>query len=397
MERQEQQLALDGESSRVEWKLNHNDTAALLHTVCALANDLEQSGLPGFLVYGVSDAGALVGMGEELSQDEVLRSISNRLNSTKLLPHPSFTLETAIHEGRWLVFVRVEPYPVPPVVRVDGVAWVRVGTETRRATEADVQRLQERRPRHVQPFDIRPLFPATVDDLNVGLLDEMYRGEHDADEDPESFPSLERWLAQKELLRSEGERWVANPAAILLYGVSPQSFLPGAIVELVRYDGEDVDSAVVLRKTASGTVPDQLETLWGQLSALVVEIPAAEDGIRTPYKPEYPIDALKELTRNLVQHRLYEGTNAPGRISWFRTSVVFNNPGAPFGQAAEGAFGEHSDYRNPTLTRGLVELGYVERLGRGIRRVNRLLERNANPALELETDGYTTVTLRRAS
>jgi predicted HTH transcriptional regulator len=74
---------------------------------------------------------------------------------------------------------------------------------------------------------------------------------------------------------------------------------------------------------------------------------------------------------------------------------MFSNPGGPFGQAGQGEFGAHADYRNPTLTRWLVELGYVEQLGRGIRLVQRRLAENANPELEVETDGFTRVTVRR--
>jgi ATP-dependent DNA helicase RecG len=152
---------------------------------------------------------------------------------------------------------------------------------------------------------------------------------------------------------------------------------------------------VTLRKAATGSLPTQLDTLWALFAGLNADVPGEEDGVRTPYGPEYPLEAVKELVRNMVQHRSYEATNAPGRIAWFDDRIVFNNPGGPFGQAGIGRLGDHSDYRNPTLTRGLAELGYVERLGRGIRRVEAILARAGHPALEFETDGFTTVTLRR--
>jgi ATP-dependent DNA helicase RecG len=107
-----------------------------------------------------------------------------------------------------------------------------------------------------------------------------------------------------------------------------------------------------------------------------------------------PWRRCKELARNLVQHRLYEGTHAPGRIEWFSTHIELSNPGCPFGRASEGEFGEHSDYRNPVVTAGLVDMGYVQQLGRGVRRVRLLLERNGNPPLEIEKDGFTRLILR---
>ena len=43
---------------------------------------------------------------------------------------------------------------------------------------------------------------------------------------------------------------------------------------------------------------------------------------------------------------------------------------------------------------GLVEMGYVQQLGRGIRRVRLQLERNGNPPLEVEKDGFTRLIVR---
>jgi ATP-dependent DNA helicase RecG len=384
------------ESSRVEWKESDKDTDVLLHAVCALANDLEDSGRPAYVALGVRNNGTPVGLGYgREAKDKATLALANKLSSTKLQPHPSCTIAAIEREGALVFVVSVHPYPVPPVVRVAGVVWVRVGTQTKRATDADVRRLEERRPEHQQPFDLRPVPAAKLDDLDLPRLRLMHLAERDGDEQVDDFPDLERWLAQRELVRMVSSVWVPNAAAVLLYGISPQTFFPGAIVELVRYDGTDFDAGVSVRKTVTGSLPNQLDVLWTQMAGLVRDRPLASEGIRTPYGPEYPLDALKELVRNMVQHRSYAATNAPGRISWFDDRIVFTNPGGPFGQAGEGEFGEFSDYRNPTITRGLVDLGYVERLGRGVRILQRQLDRAGHAPLEVETDGYTTLTVRR--
>ena len=127
----------------------------------------------------------------------------------------------------------------------------------------------------------------------------------------------------------------------------------------------------------------------------MVSIPTQKEGLREGFTTEYPVEALEELVRNLVQHRAYDVTHAPARIEWFDDRIELSNPGGPFGQASEGEFGAHSDYRNPTITRMLSELGYVQKLGRGIRRVRLALERHGCPALEVARDGYTRVIVRR--
>ncbi|MBK5940219.1 RNA-binding domain-containing protein [Halochromatium roseum] len=388
------------ETERIEWKRSPQDSDGILRAACALANDLGGSGEAGRLVIGLDKDGTCRGI-DVRQLDQIQQDLANRLRSTKIQPTPSFDIAVVEEEDKAaiLLVITVIPYPVPPVVMVDGVAWVRQGSSTRRATQADLARLNERRPEHSQPFDLRPMSASTLQDLNLSLLRAKYEAERMDDLDEETFPSLEQWLTQRQLGRPVAGVWRPNSAGLLLFGVNPQSWLPGAKVEFVRYAGHDIDSEVVARKTVTGTLADQLEGVWAQMSAHLASVPeqGENQGIIERYLPEYPMEALKELARNLVQHRSYEGTHAPGRIEWFRTHIEFSNPGGPFGRASEGEFGAHSDYRNPVITAGLVDMGYVQQLGRGIRRVRLLLERNGNPPLEIETDGFTRLILHARS
>lgn len=394
---------LAGETPRIEWKENP-EARDILDAICALANDLEDSRQPGFLILGVDKRGRAIGVldrrGQPLSvagseMDELQQRLSNRALSTKLMPHPSIQISAHEIAGKTLVLLCIDPYPVPPVVKVDGVGYVRVGTTTRRATEADLVRLNERRPLSRQPFDLRPVAGARLDSLNKIELEEQYRTAMAEAGEPEAFPSLSQWLVQKNLGQEQDGHFCPNSAALLVYGMSPQDYLPGATIELVRYAGIEVDAPVALRKTITGTIPHQLDAVWAQMDALLVSRPVGDDGIRKTYLEEYPPKALNELARNLVQHRLYEGTNSPSRIEWYDDRVEFSNPGGLFGRASEGEFGSHSDYRNPTITQLLVDTGYVEHLGRGVRLVRAQLQKSGSPPIEVETNGFTRVIVRR--
>ncbi len=399
MDSQELAQLLRTESDRVEWKESAKNADDVFQPVCALANDLAGSGDVGYVLFGVKKDGSVVGVdtrGQRL--DEIQQQIANRLTATALYPTPAFDLQAVETAGQTVLVVRVWPYPVPPVVTVNSIAWVRKGTTTRRATEADLVRLRERRPDSSRPFDTRPLREATLEDLELAELRLMYQAERSADDDSATYPPLEAWLANRRGLgQTIAGIWRPTAAAVLLYGKSPQDWLPGAVVAFVRYAGRDVDSPVSARRTATGTLPSQLEILWAQIEAHLDEVPVAPAGIREGFVPRYPLEALKELVRNLVQHRQYEGTNAPGRVEWYDDRIEFSNPGGPFGRASEGVFGEHSDYRNPSVTKGLVELGYVQQLGRGIRRVRLQLDKLGCPPLEVTTDGFTRVTVRGRS
>lgn len=385
---------LETETDRIEWKESAGDANKILQAVCALANDLGDSKQPGFLVIGVKKDGSPRGVNATLI-DEEQQALVNRLRSTKLLPTPGFSLEVVTCKSLKLFIVKVDPYPVPPNVTVDGIAWIRSGPTTTRARDADLQRLRERRPERTQPFDVRPLLEADRNDLNPNPLASAYEAARGGDVSQETFPSFEKWLTQHEKGKPVAGVWRPNPAAILVFGRSPQSYIPAAVVEFVRYSGPDVDAPVADRKTITGSLPDQLESLWTQLSAHSADFPATTEGPRTPFVPDYPLDTLRELARNLVQHRAYEGTNAPGRIEWFADRIEFSNPGGPFGRASEGEFGSNSDYRNPLVTKFLAEQGYVEKLGRGVRLANTLLQKNGNPPLSVETDGFTRVVVRK--
>lgn len=393
--------ALAGETPRIEWKQNAHDPD-VLKAVCAMANDLENAQQPGFVVLGVDKHGQVHGVtdraqkpiaGPGTTLDELLQSLSSRILSVKLLPQPSIDLPTHESDGKVVVVVSVQPYPVPPVVKLDGVAWVRVGTTTRKATEADLLRLSERRPVFQQPFDLRPVHGATWADLNDRALSARYdaaRGD-----DPDTFPGLARWLEQLGLGREENGVLSPNAAALLVFGKDPQNHFSGATVEVARYLGTDVDADVGWRKTLTGTVPDQLDAAWRLFDSQQLKRADLQTGPLRTYYDEYPPGALHELIRNMLQHRLYEGTSAPCRVDWFDDRIELSNPGGPYGRASEGEFGSHSDYRNPTLTRLLADLGYVERLGRGIRRARLQLAKLGNPPLQVETDGFTRLTVRR--
>jgi ATP-dependent DNA helicase RecG len=386
---------LETETPRIEWK-SAIDPSDVYQAVCALANDLESSRQPGFLVLGVDRKGHPVGLSlSGGSVDETLKKLGDQLTSTKIMPAPSATPTYHDVDGKAVIVVEVAPYLVPPVVKVNGVAWVRRGTTTCRANEADLQRLNERRPESQRPFDVRLLTEATLEDMNHTALRDRYAAAHDADADSDSFPAFERWLTQKELGREDQGRWRPNSAALLVYGVDPQTYFPGAVVEFVRYAGSNVDSDVIERRIASGTLTNQIEILYAQAAAHVAVSPAPAPPPRVAFAYDYPLEVLNELIRNMVQHRAYDASRAPGRIEWYSDRIELSNPGGPYGRASEGEFGEHSDYRNPGITRLLAEEGYVEHLGRGIRRARSQLMKNGNPDLRVETDGFTRVIVER--
>jgi ATP-dependent DNA helicase RecG len=387
---------LAAEAIDVEWKESDTDSDGILRAVCAMANDLAGRKSVGVVVLGIRNkAGQVVGLPYQTPEqrDHARLNLANRLSSVKIMPSPSFVLDERELDGHYVLAIVVHPAQVPPIVKVDGVAWVRPTAQTRKATAADLAVLQERRPQAQWPFDARPAMVATLDDLQLEPLHQQWTVARDTDDEPESFPEFPSWLRQLGLAVSIDGVWRPTWAGILCHGIDPQNLLPGARVELVRYSGDDYEAQPLLRKPLTGSLPRQLQAGWETLADWNTLRPMAAHDIQEPLAEFLPQACLKELLRNSVQHRMYD-SSAPARVEWFDSHVVFSNPGGPFGQASTPPFGDHSDYRNPIITGELVRLGHVQQLGRGVRRANLALQRAELEPMQVEVDGFTRITVK---
>ena len=84
-------LLADLESFRVERTVATKDTAKFSEAVCAFANDMNGSGLPGYLLIGADDrTGAPVGL--QVS-DELLRNLAGLTSDGNILPPPAINAQ----------------------------------------------------------------------------------------------------------------------------------------------------------------------------------------------------------------------------------------------------------------------------------------------------------------
>ncbi len=125
-----------------------------------------------------------------------------------------------------------------------------------------------------------------------------------------------------------------------------------------------------------------------------IDLTSQDREVRTP---DYPLDALQQIFRNAVLHRIYENTHAPVNVYWFNDRVEIHNPGGPYGTVTKQNFGTPGahDYRNPNLAAVMKELAYVQHFGVGIEMARRSMERNGNPLPEFQVeDAHVAVILR---
>lgn len=168
--------------------------------------------------------------------------------------------------------------------------------------------------------------------------------------------------------------------AILMLGISPQTWLAGARIAWRRVAGTNLTDATADQRDLAGTVPDQLRRIDEIMDAANPE-PLVMAGARHTRARPYPPAALQQLVRNAVMHRAYDGTAAPVRVTWYVDRVEILSPGGPYGVVSAAAFGTPglTDYRNPTLSEALKAYGFVERFGQGLEIVRQTLAANGNP------------------
>jgi len=184
--------------------------------------------------------------------------------------------------------------------------------------------------------------------------------------------------------------------AILVLGVEPRRWLPGAYIQFLRIDGVNLTDPLLDQREIGGTVADQLRQV-DEVMRVNIRRAAIVGGAVREEAPDYPEEALRQLIRNAVLHRTYEGTNAPVRITWFFDRVEIQNPGGPYGQVTRQTFGMPgvADYRNPTLAEALKSMGFIERFGVGIAIARERLAANSSPPPDFTVeDAHVLVTVR---
>lgn len=384
------ELFLALESERVERKESASDLDRIRQAICALSNDLAQHRLPGVIFVGQRDDLSCAGLAID---DRLMQQLAGLRSEGKVLPFPTMSVRKVRLGGCEVVAIIVEPSDNPPA-RLDGRTWVRVGPRRAVATAEEERRLVEKRRWGNLPFDAHGVKGATMRDLDLARFELEYLPAAVApDVLAQNQRTREQQLAALRLVTPDG---LPTVTAILMLGIAPRQWLPGAYVQFLRIRGEKLTDAIEDQRELNGTLTDQLRQL-DELLRIHVARPAVVGSALRQGFPSYPDTSLRQLTRNALLHRTYEGSNAPVRLTWYDDRVEIQSPGGPFGQVTRATFGQPgvADYRNPTLAEALKSMGFIERFGVGIPLARQALQANGNPDPEfLVEEGHVLVTVR---
>lgn len=382
-------LMADIESDRAERTTAVKDTNKFSEAVCAFANDFPQHKQPGYLLIGVKNDGTLSGL---MVTDELLQNLGALRSDGNILPIPSLNVgKFSFPEGEVAV-VEVYPSDLPPV-RYKGRVWIRVGPRKAIASESEERILSERRVSNARSFDAYPCRDSEVNDLALGLFDSYRREAIAPDILAENHRTLEEQLATLRFV--DPRHGCPTYAGIILFGKNTRYFLPGAYIQFLRIDGIKLTDSLIDQTEISGDLLTVLRELDTRVKTGIVTTLETVSALKERPVSDYPELAIREILMNAVMHRDYQ-SNTPIRFYWFSDRIEIQSPGGLYGDVTPKNYTRHNSYRNPVIAEAMKSLGYVNRYGYGIQRVERLMAENGNPAAEFEFDtGTVLVTLRR--
>ena len=384
-------LSRSGESHLVERKRSAADRRAIRRNICAFANDLPGVGRPGVLFIGLEDDGECAGI--DVS-DKLLTDLAQIHTDGSTQPIPTMRVERQTIDGCTMAVVQVAPSLATPVYYSKRV-WVKVGPTVQEASDEEVQRLHDRRLGHEQSHDLMAVRSASIDDLDVAFIHDMYMPSAVRPEVLErNQRSMEQQLAALRLTVHDQPTW----GALITMAIDPQRWSGGGYIQFVRFAGRDLTDPILDQKALTGRLDELLRRL-DEVLRLNINVRLDLSGPRHVEIPDYPFEALRELAHNAVMHRSYVGNNAPIHLYWYEDRVEIRSPGGLYGQVTADNFDTGIvDYRNPLIAEIMYHLGYAQRFGLGIGTARRALEQNGNPPPKFDFfELQVAVTIRRAS
>jgi len=364
-------LLLVMEADRVEKTISKTDTNKFGEAICSFSNDMAAKGLPGYLIVGANDDGAIEGTGID---ERIIQTLLDFRTDGRIVPPPTMIVEKFSFSEGDLAVVEVQPSPIPPV-RYKGKVCIRIGPRKGTANEAEERILSEKRSTFARSFDAQPCYGSTIEDLSTEIFKLTYLPSAiDEDTLRANGRNLKEQLASLKFFDLKAN--CPTNAGILMFGINPRFYLPGANIQYVRFEGEDEVSQFSYEHSFDGDLTTQMRVMNDFIKAQIVK--KVQHKLGEDYNFSYPHLAIQELLYNAVIHRDYQ-SNAPIKFYEYNNRIEIINPGGLYGNARPENFPNINDYRNPTLAEAAKNLGYINSFNVGVKRAKASLKGNGNP------------------
>ena len=389
------EIIRNGENSGVEFKRDVVQNVDLAKELVAFAN-FEG----GMVLLGVEDDGSVSGITREKPEEFVMNACRDKVRPGLI---PFYEVVKDVETGKDVAVVRVSRGLDVHTRWHDNknAYFIRIGTQSREPTPEELSRLFQQRGGF--RAELRPVSGATFADLDMRRLKNYFarvrQQEVPADGDETAWATL---LFNTEIMVEDG----ITVAGILLFGRTPNRFLPQAGIDAAAFPGVNKDYAAHERNPLRGPMTPLLNDAGEVVEAGLVEqalafvqrnVPVTgyleDGGARRVEKPAYPREAIREAIVNALVHRDYLLTSTDIELSIFEDRMDIISPGRlPNGITPARMLTGCRAARNQLIKDVMRDYRYLEHSGMGIPRkiVKCMRELNGTePALIEEGERFT--------
>ncbi|MCL2499153.1 MAG: putative DNA binding domain-containing protein [Defluviitaleaceae bacterium] len=398
------------ENERVEYKRGWNP-ADIIPTICAYANDFcNVNG--GYIVIGIEEKYGRpvlppVGVNES-ELDHIQQELFQYCNF--IMPRYIPQIELVKYQGKYLIYLWCSagddgPYSAPENVLSKSKHkeyWIKPSSVKTIAKGSELSELFDKF--NSVPFDDRINCQAVIEDIRRGHIEDFLVESKSSLASNINQKSMEDMLTALEVANATDVGVDIRNIGILMFGNEPHKFLPGAQIDLIRFNSAEAEgSDDFTEKTFFGPLQKQVRDALSYIKAVVIE----EKVIKHPNRAEadrffnYPYNALEEILVNAVFHKSYR-IQEPVEIRIYVDCIkIINHPGPEktidmddlkTGRAIARR------YRNRRIGEFLKEIDLSEKKSTGITKILRTLKSNGSPPPEFETNeerDYLIVTIHR--
>lgn len=383
------------EWERLEFKAGWNPEA-VLHTLCAFANDLHNWG-GGYLVIGVAEKDGrpvLPAAGLQVNQlDRIQKEILSVANRITPAYHP--VVEPHLLDGRhvlvlWAPGGQNRPYKAP-VSLAKGekthTYFVRCGSLTLRAKgplETELLQLAAN-----VPFDDRARPDAELRDLSLALIQaHLHQVKSDLYE-ASAWMDFARLCAAMQIVDGPPENLRPRNVGLLFFTDDPRRFIPQVHIDVVHFP--EGRAGEIREKRFTGPLGRQLREALAYLESTFIEERVVKRGDRAEADRfvSFPYAAVEEALANAVYHRGYD-VREPIEVQVTPTEMTITSYPGPdisirIDELNRGGVVARR-YRNRRIGEFLKELRLTEGRGTGVPTMFKVMRDNGSPEPRFDTD-----------
>ena len=387
------EIIRNGENSGVEFKRDDVQNHDIAKELVAFAN-LEG----GIVLLGVEDDGSISGITrpEKILEEWVMTACRDKIRPGLI---PFYELVKDVEPGTDVAIVRVSRgFDVHTLWHNNKNAYfIRVGTQSREPTPQELERLFQQRGSF--RAELRPVSGVTLADLDMRRLKNYFVSIREQDvPDDNDEAGWKTLLFNTEIMVEDG----ITVSGILLFGRTPNRFLPQAGIDAAAFPGANKEYAARERSALRGPITPLLNDAGEIVEAGLVEQAIAfvqrntavvgqleEGGARREEIPMYPREAVRDAIVNALVHRDYLLSSTDIELSIYEDRMEIISPGRlPNGITPARMLTGCRAARNQLIKDVMRDYRYLEHSGMGVpRKIVKCMKEHNGTEPELIEDG----------